>query len=383
MGIERVEAGHPGEIAGALRRELPAAIGVFAAPGRVNLIGEHTDYNEGLCLPIALPHATYVAVARRDDDRVTITSRQRDKTFEARLRDLAPDAIEGWAAYAAGVAWALLEEGIELHGVDLVVDGRVPLGSGLSSSAALECAAALALCSAAGVEPDRELLVRACMRAESEVAGAPTGGMDQSVSLYAEEGHALLLDFRRGDRRQVRWDPPGHTLLVVDTRSSHELTDGGYGSRREDCEEAARELGVDSLREATRSDLDGLEGRLQARARHIVTEITRVDATVAAIRQGDWDRVGELFDASHASMRDDFEISTPELDLVVETAREHGALGARMTGGGFGGSAIALMPLGAIDRAEQAIAAAFADRGWETPAALTAPASKGAGPVTA
>ncbi len=381
MGIERVEPGEPGEIAAALRAELPEAIGVFAAPGRVNLIGEHTDYNAGLCLPIALPHATYAAVARRDDDRITVGSRQQDETFESTLGGLSPEAIEGWAAYAAGVAWALQEEGIELPGVDLLVDGRVPLGSGLSSSAALECATALALCAAAEVEPDRDLLVRACMRAESEVAGAPTGGMDQSVSLYAEPGHALLLDFRSGDRRQVPWAPPGHALLVVDTRASHELSDGGYGSRRSDCEEAARALGLDSLRAATEQDVDRLEGRVRARARHIVTEITRVDATIAAITQGDWRRVGELFDESHASMRDDFEISTPELDLVVETAREHGALGARMTGGGFGGSAIALVPTEAVAAAEDAIAAAFATRRWDAPASLTAPASQGASQV--
>jgi galactokinase len=383
VSIERLEPGEPGEIAEALRRELPDALGIFAAPGRVNLIGEHTDYNEGLCLPIALPHATYVAVARRDDDRITVGSRQQDETFESTLGELGPDAIEGWAAYAAGVAWALQDEGIELPGVDLLVDGRVPLGSGLSSSAALECATALALCAAAEVEPDRDLLVRACMRAESEVAGAPTGGMDQSVSLYAEPGHALLLDFRSGDRRQVPWDPPGHALLVVDTRASHELSDGGYGSRRSDCEEAAQALGLDSLRDATEHDLDRLEGRIRARARHIVTEITRVDATVAAITQGDWHRVGELFDESHASMREDFEISTPELDLVVETAREHGALGARMTGGGFGGSAIALMPAEAVAKAEDAIAEAFATRGWDAPASLTAPASAGASQASA
>jgi galactokinase len=380
--IERVQPGEPDEIAAALRAELPDAVGVFAAPGRVNLIGEHTDYNEGLCLPIALPHATYVAVAPRDDRRITVRSRQQDEAFESDLADLSPDTIGGWAAYAAGVAWALREDGIELPGVDLLVDGRVPLGAGLSSSAALECSTALALCAAAGISVERDRLVRACMRAESEVAGAPTGGMDQSVSLYAERGHALLLDFRNGDRRQVPWDPPGHTLLVVDTRASHELTDGGYASRRADCEEAAQRLGLDSLREATEQDLDRLEGRIRARATHIVTEITRVDATVAAITQGDWARVGELFDRSHASMRDDFEISVPELDQVVETARAHGALGARMTGGGFGGSAIALLPEDSVEEAADAIAVAFAERGWDAPAVLTAPASPGAAAVT-
>jgi galactokinase len=380
--IERVQPGEPDEIAAALRAELPDAVGVFAAPGRVNLIGEHTDYNQGLCLPLALTNAKYDAVAPLDDRRKSVRSPQQDEAFESDLADLSPDTIGGWPAYAAGVAWALREDGIELPGVDLLVDGRVPLGAGLSRSAALECSTALALCAAAGISVERDRLVRACMRAESEVAGAPTGGMDQSVSLYAERGHALLLDFRNGDRRQVPWDPPGHTLLVVDTRASHELTDGGYASRRADCEEAAQRLGLDSLREATEQDLDRLEGRIRARATHIVTEITRVAATVAAITQGDWARVGELFDRSHASMRDDFEISVPELDQVVETARAHGALGARMTGGGFGGSAIALLPEDSVEEAADAIAGAFAERGWDAPAVPTAPASPGAAAVT-
>ena len=221
-------------------------VGVFAAPGRVNLIGEHTDYNAGLCLPIALPHATYAAVRRRDDDVLTVASAQQDDRFEGRLADVAPGSVDGWAAYVAGVAWALREAGHELPGMDLVVDGRVPLGSGLSSSAALICSTALAMCAAAGIDPGRPALVAATMRAESEVAGAPTGGLDQTAALLGEEGQALLIDFRDHTTRTVPWQPgdAGLELLVVDTRASHSHSDGGYGSRREDCEAAARELGA-------------------------------------------------------------------------------------------------------------------------------------------
>ena len=378
---EHVEPGDAREIAAALAARLDGPVGVFAAPGRVNLIGEHTDYNAGLCLPIALPHATYAAVRRRDDDVLTVASAQQDDRFEGRLTEVSPGSVDGWAAYVAGVAWALREAGHALPGMDLVVDGRVPLGSGLSSSAALICSSALAMCAAAGIDPDRQALVAATMRAESEVAGAPTGGLDQTAALLGEAGRALLIDFRDHTTRTVPWlpDDAGLELLVVDTRTSHSHADGGYRSRREDCEAAAHALGVTSLREVAERDLDRLgDERLRRRARHVVTEVDRVTATVTAIADGDWARVGELFTASHASMRDDFEISCPELDLVVGTALDHGALGARMTGGGFGGSAIALVPVGRADEVAGRIAGAFADRRWGAPGVLPAPASAGA-----
>ena len=379
---EHVDPGDPGQVAGRRsRRGLDGAVGVFAAPGRVNLIGEHTDYNAGLCLPIALPHATYAAVRRRDDGVLSVASAQQDDRFEGVLADVSPGSVEGWAAYVAGVAWALREAGHALPGMDIVVDGRVPLGSGLSSSAALICSSALAMCAAAGIDPDRRELVAATMRAESEVAGAPTGGLDQTAALLAEAGHALLIDFRDHTTRTVPWRPDdaGLTLLVVDTRASHSHADGGYGSRREECEAAARELGVPSLREATVDDLDRLDDeRLRRRARHVVTEVQRVADTVSALGAGDWTRVGALFTASHASMRDDFEISCAELDVVVDTALADGALGARMTGGGFGGSAIALVPAERVDQVTDRVAAAFADHGWGAPGVLPAPASAGA-----
>ncbi len=353
MQVDHVGPGDPAEIAAGLAARLTDPVGVFAAPGRVNLIGEHTDYNGGLCLPIALPHATYAAVARRDDDRLTVTSVQQDDRFERRLDDIAPGAVTGWASYVAGVAWALREAGHDLPGMDLVVDGRVPLGAGLSSSAALVCSSALAMTAAAGLDLSPQDLVGPTMRAESEVAGAPTGGLDQTVSLLGTAGHALLIDFADHSTHQVPWSPAhaGLTLLVVDTRSEHALVDGGYASRRADCEAAAHRLGVASLRDVTEEGVDRLDDdRLRRRARHVVTEIGRVQQAVDALAGGDWESVGKVFVASHASMRDDFEISCDELDVVVETAVAAGALGARMTGGGFGGSAIALVPTDDADR---------------------------------
>lgn len=381
MQVDHLAPGEPAAIASALAARLDDPVGVFAAPGRVNLIGEHTDYNGGLCLPIALPHATYAAVARRDDDLVTIASRQREDRYQARLGDIAPDGVSGWAAYVAGVAWALREAGHDLPGFDLVVDGRVPLGAGLSSSAALVCSAGLAISEAARLGLPADALVAPTMRAEAEVAGAPTGGMDQTVSLLGTAGHALLIDFTAHTNRHVPWDPEsaGLSLLVVDTRAEHALVDGGYAERRSDCEQAAAQLGLTSLREASEADLDRLEGeRLRRRTRHVVTEIGRVERVVDALAEGDWTRVGELFTESHASMRDDFEISCEELDVVVETALAEGALGARMTGGGFGGSAVALVRSDAAARVIERVATAFADRHWPAPGVVPAPASAGA-----
>ncbi|MEJ7796271.1 MAG: galactokinase [Nocardioides sp.] len=381
MQVDHVGPGVPAEIAAGLAARLTDPVGVFAAPGRVNLIGEHTDYNGGLCLPIALPHATYAAVARRDDDRLTVASVQREDRFESRLDDIAPGSVTGWAAYVAGVAWALREAGHDLPGMDLVVDGRVPLGAGLSSSAALVCSAALAMTAAAGADVDADDLVAPTMRAESEVAGAPTGGMDQTVSLLGTVDHALLIDFSDHTTRQVLWAPEaaGLTLLVVDTRAEHALVDGGYAARRADCEAAAEHLQLGSLRDATEDGVERLvDDRLRRRARHIVTEIARVEQVVEALAAGGWERVGSAFVASHASMRDDFEISCDELDLTVETAVAEGALGARMTGGGFGGSAIALVRSEDADRVARCIGAAFSGRDWAAPGVLPAPASAGA-----
>ncbi|GAA1981385.1 galactokinase [Terrabacter lapilli] len=361
--------------------------GVWSAPGRVNLIGEHTDYNGGLCLPIALPHRTYAAASRRDDAILRMASAQQDGVVEVPLADIGPDRPGGWGSYVAGVLWSLREEGHDVPGLDVFVDSTVPVGAGLSSSAALECSVAAAVSDLAGLglledADSRARLAQVCIRAENEIAGAPTGGMDQSAALLADEATALLLDCRSWQTEQVPFDlaSAGYALLVTDTHAHHELVDGQYGSRRESCEEAARVLGVDLLREVPASGLDAALEKLptdemRRRVKHVVTEIDRVEQAVAALRAGDLEEVGRLFDASHVSMRDDYEISCEELDVATETARQHGALGARMTGGGFGGSCIAIVRSESVAGVSRAIDAAFAEQGFTAPSSFAVTAS--------
>lgn len=383
-----VDPGDPTLLAGVVADAFSGRTGrrpdvVACAPGRVNLIGEHLDYNGGRCLPTALPHATYVAAATRADRVLSVTSRQQPQAGTVDLDGLRPGGVTGWAAYVAGVAWALGQAGRPVPGADLVLDSRVPVGSGLSSSAALTCAVGLALTalSGAGDGPEvRRTLLAACVRAEQEMVGAPTGGMDQTTALFAAADHALLLDFAQDSRRQVPWRPEAHHLavLVVDTRVRHELASGEYGSRRAECEEAARALGVRRLVDAAPDDLPDLEPTLRRRTRHVVTEDARVGAAVTALDRGEPEALGPLLDASHASLRDDFEVSCPELDTAVEACRQHGALGARLTGGGFGGSAVALVPADRVDEVAAAVVAAFRARRWAEPRFLRAPASAAA-----
>ncbi|HLT85171.1 MAG TPA: galactokinase [Phototrophicaceae bacterium] len=369
--------------------------GVWAAPGRVNLIGEHTDYNGGLCLPVALPHRTFVAVRRRSDRTVRLVSGQEGETRTVDLDGVGPvgtaGEVTGWPAYVVGVAWAMVAEGLlpaeRATGFDVAVDSCVPYGAGLSSSAALESSVAIALDELWGLglaadDAGRARLAAACIRAENEIAGAPTGGMDQSASLRAQEGHALLLDCRDGVTRQVPFDlaAAGLELLVMDTRAPHALVDGQYAQRRDSCERAARELGVATLREVTDlpAALDALTDPVaRRRVRHVVTEIARVERFVDVLAGGSSgvQELGELMAASHASLRDDYEVSSPELDVAVEAAAGAGAVGARMTGGGFGGSAIALVPAGSAPQVTAAVEEAFRAAGFGAPAFLLAPAS--------
>lgn len=367
--------------------------GVWSAPGRVNLIGEHTDYNDGLALPIALPQRTYAAVSRRDDRLVRAVSADlppEQNSVEIDLGDVAAGVPSGWGAYVAGVIWALERAGHPVGGVDIFVASTVPVGAGLSSSAALECSVAAAASDLFGLDlldsdPGRAALAAAGDRAENDIALAPTGGMDQAISMRAREGHALMLDCRDGHVEHVPFDLAAHglALLVVDTKAEHALVDGQYAQRRRSCEQAARELRVPALRDVVPERLADALAKLttdvvRARTRHVVTEIDRVRQCVAALRRSDLDEVGRLFSASHASLRDDFEVSCDELDLTVEVATSLGALGARMTGGGFGGSAIAIVPAPEAEAIGAAVIAAFADRGWHEPAPFVAYAAAGA-----
>lgn len=352
--------------------------GRWAAPGRVNVIGEHVDYADGLCLPFAIAERTVVEVRRRTDDAVRMASDAEQGGFDGELAEVGPGSPKGWAGYAAGVLWALREAGHAVGGIDLRVTDTVPLGAGLSSSAALECATAIAVDELFGLGLPRTELAKACVRAENDVVGAATGGMDQAASLLAAAGHALLIDTRNGDTRQVPFAPAdaGLAVVVIDTKVRHALADGQYGQRRAAVEDAVARIG--SLRDADLDAVAALPADIRPRARHVVTEIERVRQAVALLDQGRIAELGPLLDASHASLAGDFEVSCAELDLAVATARAAGALGARMVGGGFGGSAIALTPLDRVDAVTAAARAAFAAAGLAEPEIRTAEPSAGA-----
>ena len=356
--------------------------GVWAAPGRVNLIGEHTDYNDGYVMPFALAQRVLIAAAPRHDGTWSVTSINNDSTKTFQAADLQP-GMTGWQAYVAGVVWALEEAGHRVGGADLVLTSDVPEGAGLSSSAALECAVLTALADLndldiAGLE--RAKLAR---RSENAFVGAPTGLMDQAASTLCIAGHALFFDCRTYDSEQVRFDTAtaGLEILVLDTKTPHALVDSEYAARRASCEQAARLLGVAALRDVTNlaAALDMLaDPVIRRRVRHVVTENARVLQAVDVLRTGRIADLAPLLDASHASMRDDFEITVPQVDLAVEVARAAGALGARMTGGGFGGCIIALVPAGKAEQIGAEIARSFADAGYGPPAHFAALPSAGA-----
>ena len=354
---------------------------IAQAPGRVNLIGEHIDYSEGLVLPFAIDTVTTAAISKRSDNQVRVTSAQQSGTVVTTdLSRIVEKSGEGWVRYVLGAIWALEIN----HGVDIYIDGKVPLGAGLSSSAALECSVAIALNHLFQLRKDSKELALITQRAENEYVGVPCGIMDQSVSLMAKEGFALLLDCRDLSTSHIPVDfaGAGLRLLIVDTRAHHALIDGGYAERRASCETVAQKLNVKSMRDLNFNVLDEAKSVLTnvefQRAKHAVTEIARVLAAVSALEARNFKELGELLTQSHQSLRDDYAVSCPELDLVVDTALSHGALGARMVGGGFGGSAIALIRDEDAGRVSQAIEQAFAQKGFAAPRFFSSLPSEGA-----
>jgi len=361
---------------------------VARAPGRVNLIGEHTDYNEGFVLPIAIERQVVACLAGRDDGKITFASMQAAGVAAVSLDGPLRPGRPAWANYCKGVAAGLIAAGVELRGADILLDSNVPIGAGLSSSAALEVCTATALLAAAGragALRGRDLALL-CQRAENEFAGAPCGIMDQSISVMAQAGRALLLDCRSGAAEQVPFDDDAKVLLVVDTRVRHEIGAGEYGKRRARCAAVADKLGLRALRDADEDmieraaaggTLDSLEAR---RARHVTTEIARTLGAVEALKAGDYGRFGRLMLESHASLRDDYEVSCPELDAVVDIAQPlDGVYGARMTGGGFGGSAIVLADAGRARTITEAVRQGFESRFGRACGIFATRAAEGAG----
>jgi galactokinase len=356
---------------------------ISEAPGRVNLIGEHVDYCDGFVMPFAISDRTYAAINRRSDRKIRIASAQRPgEIIESSLDHLSPDEAGDWERYILGVIWAFGDR--ITTGLDILVDGRVALGAGLSSSAALECSIAIALNQLFGVDLSLPELARLAQRSENDYVGMPCGIMDQSVSLMAQAGNALLLDCRDLSTEQIPFDlaSSGLELLVIDTRAHHALVDGGYAERRASCESAAAKLGVKALRDCSISQLESSREKLTEleymRAEHVVNDIARVHQCVEQLKRADFKSVGEILTQSHASLRDRFEISCPELDLAVATALANNSLGGRMIGGGFGGSAIALFKVADIEPAKVAIAAAFKAAGFTEPRFFTSLPSSGA-----
>lgn len=353
---------------------------VWRAPGRVNLIGEHTDYNDGFVLPFAVPWGVSAAVSPREDGVIRVRSMQADGgpvTIEEH------EQAQGWTRYVVGV-FAML--GDRVRGADLVIDGDVPQGAGLSSSAALEVVVGSALNELYGLSLTPMEIALLGQKAENDFVGMPCGIMDQAASALSKEGHALFLDCRSLGSRAIPLDLAAHGLriLIVDTRVHHELADGQYAKRRADCESASRKLGVDALRDV--EDLAGalavLQGDERKRVQHVVTENHRVEALIGLLRAGAITEIGALLNASHLSLRDQYEVSSPELDVAVEASIRGGARGARMTGGGFGGSAIALVAEDRVAAVEHSVRAAYAERGWQEPRFFNATPVQGAHRLT-
>ena len=352
-----------------------------AAPGRVNLIGEHIDYSDGFVLPFAIKDRTFVAARKRGDSTVRIASAQRrNKVVTVDINRVKPGLKGEWERYALGVLWSL---GVK-DGVDLMIDGHVPLGAGLSSSAALECSVATALNHLFDLGFNLEELARLTQKAENKYVGVPCGIMDQSVSLMATQGSALLLDCRDLSTKNIPFNvaSSGLELLIIDTQAHHALTDGGYAERRASCESAVAKLGITSLRDLTLEKLQESASLLSEtefiRVRHAVTEMKRVLDCVDALSASEFEKVGQLINQSHISLRDDYTVSCPELDTAVDAALNAGALGSRMVGGGFGGSAIALIQASRTTETIKAIEKAFSAKRFKAPRFFTSLPSQGA-----
>ena len=364
--------------------------GTWSAPGRVNLVGEHTDYNDGLVLPFAIERRTTCAVTVTNTPVIRVTSTHSPEIVSVPIDALAADSATGWSAYPLGVAWALRESAVaagrgeQVVGCDISIASDVPIGAGLSSSAAIECSVAVALNELWALDLDLAQLAAASQRAENVAVGAPTGIMDQTASLFGVADHAVLLDCQTLHVETVPLGlaAAGLSIMVIDSKVEHSHATGGYGQRRADCEAGAAGMGVATLRELTSADLpraeEALEERVFRRVRHVVTENERVLATVAALATQGPAAIGQFMLASHASMRDDFEISVPEIDVAVEAAMSAGSIGARLTGGGFGGASIALVPTARWEAIAQAVQTALAARSMTEPHIFAVRPSDGA-----
>jgi galactokinase len=360
--------------------------GRWAAPGRVNLIGEHTDYNDGFVLPFALPHRVVAAAAPSGGPGWEVCSESVEGTVTFGPGDVTdPGTVTGWGGYVAGVVWALRDAGFEVPPARIAIASDVPVGAGVSSSAALESATLTALIDLGGLDLPVEQRPALAQRAENVYVAAPTGIMDQSASIRCHEGHALFLDCRSLAVEHIPFDvaAEGLAVLVINSNAPHQHVDGEYGARRAACEQGARALGVPALRDIGTDDLDDALARLddevvRRRVRHVVTENQRVLDTVALLRSGRVREIGPVLTASHASMRDDFEITVAEVDLAVQTALTAGAYGARMTGGGFGGCVLALVDADTTGAVAGAVTAAYAERGFTAPDSFVAVPGPGA-----
>jgi galactokinase len=377
----------PLQLLEAFQARFGTAANIYRAPGRVNLIGEHTDYNDGFVLPAAIEFYCWVAAAARKDGKVAIYSENFNETVEASLDSLTPLGKKHWANYPLGVAWVLRQAGKPLTGANLYIAGEVPLGAGLSSSAAIEVAVGLALVSVSGLAVDRTELAQLCQKAENEFVGARVGIMDQFVSCHGRASHALMLDCRSLEYELVKL-PANVQLVMCNTMVKHELASGEYNARRAECEEGVRILRtalpeIRALRDVTLAQMEAhrqkLSPKVFARCRHVITETERVKSAVETLRRGDSKALGALLQDSHRSLRDDYEVSCKELDLMVEIAvAQPGLIGARMTGGGFGGCTINLVESAAVSNFKRNVAEEYSSKTGLTPEIYVSPASEGA-----